>query len=251
MDSTKNCPYDLTIKGMPTAKSKIPQRLLMEKKIIPQHPASVVFNGSSGSGKTNLLISLLTTDYYFKDYFDYIFLFSPTGASDDMFEHLKLNPENIFVDLDPDDLSKIMEKQKNIIDKKGIEKAPKILVIFEDCQANNKFMKSKPFLKAFIANRHYGMSTWLCGQSFTRTPRACRLQANNIFFFKGSGGEHELMAKEFTPPGLKKKQFLALIDEATTGDYSFLHINMKSPHKERYRKNIDEIIDYQEPEQHD
>lgn len=236
--------WDLSIKALETVKSKIPQRFLMQKKIIPRHPASVVFNGSSGSGKSTLLLNVLTRKEFFKGYFDHTFLFSPTGASDDLFKHLKLRPDHIFVDMDVKDLQKILDKQKDLIEKSGVDKAPKILIIFEDCQSNKKFMNSKPFLKSFIANRHYGCSTCLCSQSWTRTPRACRLQANNVFFFKGSGGEHELIAKEFCRPGLNKKQILSLIDDATREKHTFLHINNHTTHEKRYRRNLDEIIHY-------
>jgi len=246
MESTTNAinSIDLSIKALKTVKSKIPQRLLMEKNIIPKHPSSVISNGCSGSGKSNLLASLLTRGEFFKGYFNQIYLFSPTGDTDDMFSHIKIPKKNVFTSMKPSDLLSIMDKQEKIIKKKGVDKAPRILVIFEDVQGNNKFMKSKPFLRAFIANRHFGMSTWLCSQSFTKTPRACRLQANNIFFFKGSGSEKMMMMDEFCPAGINKKEFERLIDSATEEPYSFLHINMRVAQKERYRCNLGEIINY-------
>jgi hypothetical protein len=148
------------------------------------------------------------------------------------------------MDMSVEDLEDIMEEQREEIEeKKGkLHKCKKILIIFEDVQGNAKFMRSKPFLKCFIANRHYGLSTWLCGQAFNRTPRACRLQANNLFVFRGSGSEMETLSDEFCPPGMNKKKFMQLIDEATKDKYSFLHINMRVPHEERYRKNLDEIL---------
>jgi hypothetical protein len=235
---------DLSIKPLKTAKSKIPQRLLMEKDIIPRHPSSVIFNGSSGSGKSTLLLNLLTRPEMFRGYFNAIYLFSPTGDSDDLFKHLKLNKKNIFTDMNPDDLADILEKQRAIIKKKGIDKAPRILFIFEDVQGSKKFMNSKPFTEAFIANRHFGASTWLCGQSFTQTPRRCRLQANNIFYFRGSGSESDLMIKEYCPPGMRKRNFEQMLDDATKEPYTFMHINKRAPHAIRYRSNLDQIIKY-------
>jgi len=236
--------FSLKIEKIETAKNKVPQRLLMKKDIIPKHPSSVIFNGSSGSGKSTLLANLLTRKEFFKDYFDEIHLFSPTGASDDIFQELELDDDNIHMDMSIDELEEIMEIQKEEIEaKKGkLHLCKKVLIIFEDCQANHKFMNSKPFLRCFIANRHYGISSWLCGQAYNRTPRSCRLQANNLFIFRGSGSEMEILSQEYCPPGMKKKQFLKLIDEATKEPYSFLHINQRVPHKERYRRNLDEIL---------
>lgn len=238
----KHMSFDLSIKELSTDKSKIPQRVLMEKNIIPRHPSSVLFNGSSGSGKSTLLINLLTRKEFLGGYFSQIYLFSPTGITDDLFKHLKIKKSNIFMDMNPKDLEKIMNKQEEIIKDKGIDGAPRILVIFEDVQGNALFMKSKPFLRSFIANRHFGMSTWLCGQSFTKTPRACRMQANNIFYFRGGGSEKEMMIKEFCPAGLSNKEFKDMIDYTTKKKYSFMHINMRCPQDDRYRQNLDTIL---------
>ncbi len=234
--------YDLTIKPIDTNKHKIPQRVLMKNNIIPKHPSSVIFNGCSGSGKSTLLLNMLTRPMFFKNYFDHIFLFSPTGDSDDLYKSLKIPKENIFVDLEPDDLDKIMIKQRELVESKGVHKSPKLLIILDDIQGNKKFMNSKPFLRSFIANRHFGMSTWLCGQSFTRTPRACRLQANNIFIFRATGSEIKILCDEFCPANMTKKEFMKLIDTATKDRHSFLHINMRMPQEERYRKNLDTIL---------
>ena len=46
----------LKIIAYKTNKHSINQRSLMKKNIIPQHPSSVIFNGRSGSGKSNLLV---------------------------------------------------------------------------------------------------------------------------------------------------------------------------------------------------
>jgi len=202
----------------------------------------VLFNGTSGSGKSTLLLNLLTRKEFLADYFNKIYLFSPTGAADDLFKHLKIKKENIYMDMNPDDLQKIMDTQEKLIAQKGVDKAPRLLIIFEDVQGNAKFMKSKPFLRSFIANRHFGLSTWLCGQSFTRTPRPCRMQANNIFYFRGGGGEKDLMVKEFCPSGMSQRDFSQLIDYATRDKYAFMHINMRCASDERYRQNLDVIL---------
>jgi len=233
---------DLSIKPLKTSKDKIPQRTLQEMNIIPRHPSSVLFNGCSGSGKTVLLLNLLTRPEFLKDYFHEIHLFSPTGGTDDLFEHLKIPKKNIHTTMRPKDLQKILDKREEQIDKRGIDKVKRVLLIFEDVQSSKVFMKSKPFLSAFIANRHFGVSSWLCGQSFTKTPRACRLQANNIFYFRGSGSEMKLIMDEFCPAGYSKKEFADIIDDATKDPYSFMHINMRV-RDTRYRKNLDEIID--------
>jgi len=236
--------FSLDIKPIDTAKNKIKQRTLMENNIIPRHPSSVIFNGSSGSGKSILLLNMLTRPEFFSDYFDIIHLFSPTGGSDDLFRVLNLPPEQIHIDMDETQLSDILEEQRTKIETDGVDNAKKMLVIYEDVQGNARFMRSGAFLRSFIANRHYGISTWLCGQSWTRTPKACRLQANNIFYFAGAGSEDELMAQEYCPPGMRKKDFIALLRQGTREKYNFVHINKRVPHAERYRRNLDTVINW-------
>ena len=235
---------DLTIRKLKTAKHKIKQRILMEKDVIPRHPSSVIFNGSSGSGKTTLLVSLLTLPQFYGGYFDEIHMFSPTGGSDDLFDALKLDEDHMHTEMDSSVLKKIMDEQKELVDEKGVENAPKLLMIFEDVQGDAAFMRSPAFKRSFLANRHFGMSTWLCGQSFTLTPRNARLQANNLFYFKGSGSEMEQISEEYTPPGMKPRVFEAMLHQGTAEPYSFIHINQRVPHAERYRKNLDTIMDW-------
>lgn len=245
VEDEKSPELDLKIRKLKTAKHKIKQRPLMERDVIPRHPSSVIFNGSSNSGKTTLLLNLLTRKEFLKDYFDEIHLFAPTGGSDDLFDMLKLDEDHVHTDMKADDLEDIMDEQNEIVKEKGIEKAPKLLIIFEDVQGDAAFMRSKPFKRAFLANRHFGMSTWLCGQSFKLTPRNARLQANNIFYFKGSGSELECFAEEYTPPGMKARDFEALLQQGTAAAHSFIHINQRVPHAERYRKTLDTILDWE------
>lgn len=234
-----------------TNKSKIPQRPAMQDNIIPKHPQSVIFNGRSGSGKSNLIVNLLTRPEFYgrtipndpkSQYFDLIFLFSPTAKNDDLPKYLQI-PESRTYDSNFDaPLEHIIDTQKGIIDKEGIDKAPKILILFDDIQSQKKFMNSPNFTKMFIQNRHHGISTWVACQSFTRLPRILRLQANGLFIFPSSGSETEILANEFCPPHTRKKQFEKLIQHATKERFSFLFINMNEPPDSRYRKNLDTIL---------
>jgi hypothetical protein len=63
-------------------------------------------------------------------------------------------------------------------------------------------------------------------------------------FFKGSSKEHEVIQEEYCAPNMNKHQMLDLIHTATKDDYSFLFINTFMPFETRYRKNLDQIIEY-------
>ena len=236
--------FDLKIKPINTKKSKIYKNAYMNANIIPAHPCRVLFNGRSKSGKSVLVANLLQKEQFYKGYFTYIFLFA--GQADDTFEDIKeIVPSQIFEDPDEwgENLRKIFEAQKKFISENGIDKSPRILLIFEDIINYTKFMRTDPsFTKLFIAGRHANISTWITSQSFTRLPRVCRLNCDSIFYFQGSQSERELIVEEFSHPKLNKKQMRNLVSLATDDPYSFLYINNQVPWKERLRKNLDEII---------
>jgi hypothetical protein len=237
----------LKIDVMPTKKNMIPQRPLMTQNIIPRHPTSWIFNGKTNSGKTNALMSILTKKHFYgkqdgKGYFDEIFLFAPTSKADDIFKSLKLPKENIFTDFDETELKDIIEVQKELVEKMGVVKAPRICVIFEDIQSRPRFLKSKSVKQAFIMNRHFSMTTILCSQAWHETPKTLRLQATHIFFFKAPHSETETLVDEFTPPGRTKKEFYKLVSIATREKYNFLYINTSVDFETSYRSNLDTIL---------
>ena len=113
-------------------------------------------NGKSGSGKSTLLLNLCCRAEFYgptdkandkSKYFDLIFLFSPTSSQDDLPEYLNLPPNRIIQDNFIQKLEHIITTQKGIIERKKIEAAPKILIIFDDIQSQDAFMRSGNFLK--------------------------------------------------------------------------------------------------------
>lgn len=242
---------DLSIKPLPTSKSKITQPELSQKGIIPRLGASCIFSGASGSGKSTLLARLLTDVRFFGDpkkkrkkWFQHRFLISPTGEGDDVQKQYGIKPSNVITDLKkaPAILEAIFKSQKDKIKKLGNDRAPQIAIVFDDCVADQKFMREPIFVKAFIASRHYNVTTFLCTQSWTAAPRRCRLQASNIFVWRGSQSEVNLLCTEYSPPSYSKKDFAKLVDFATEDPYSFLHINKAVSIPLRFRKNLGQII---------
>lgn len=244
----------LKIQVFKTNKMDIKTRPLQEQFIIPKHPFRLLLVGRSGSGKSMNLVNLMTRPHMYgqtnksnkkSQYFDLVFLFSPTGdAGDDLIEHLDIDEskmiteESNFIPV----LEHILKTQKALIEKNGLLKSPKILLIFDDCQSAEKFLRTENFIKLYIAGRHYNISTIACGQSWTKFPRVIRLQASNIMLYPSSGSEVDLLVDEYTPPNKTKAQFRRLVEHATHEPYSFLHINNQAKIDERYRKNLDIVL---------
>ena len=231
-------------------KHKIKERQAMVDNIIPRLGSSTIINGKSGSGKTNLLLNLcLKKEFYGKlkpndkhGYFELVFLFSPTAEADDLAEHLGLEKKRIVTSDFENKLEHIFTAQERIIKSKGLDKSPKILLLYDDLQADQKFLKSKIFMRSFIANRHSNITTIFLSQSFTKTPRVCRLQASNIMIFPASESEIALLVTEYCPPHTSEKEFYELVKHATKDRFNFLHICMRVAPEERFRKNLSTIL---------
>jgi Poxvirus A32 protein len=252
--SIETIPGDLDIFQVETSKDKIEQPDLAadERKIIPPLGSSVIISGKSGSGKSTLLQNLLSDPRFYgksekkpRGWFSKIFLFAPTGASDDILKSLGIEEKHVWTDLNeaPDFLKVIQDSQAKKL--KGGGKAGEVeqyAVIFEDCIGETTFMNSPEFKKSFYMVRHLNTTTFICTQHFNRVPKVCRLQASFIFFFAGSANEVEIITDMFAPPLYNKKEFINLVNEATKEEFSFLTICMKVGWKYRFRRNLNEFF---------
>ena len=237
---------DFKIEVLETDKSKIPLRGCMKQGIIPKFPSSVVFSGRSGSGKTNLLLNMLTRKEMLKDYYHFILVFSPTaGKYDDTYKVLNIPEENFIPDFNQQTFENLIKTRKDLIEEKGIEwvsKHSRVCLILDDVIANRDFLQSSTALRLFSLLRHYLCSIYIMIQSYTKLPRALRLNCNGTYIFPSSQSEVEILKDEVCPAGLTKKQFEKVIDYATSEPYNFLSINNHAKPKERFRRNLDEII---------
>jgi hypothetical protein len=235
---------DLSIKLIPTRKDKIKQPTLSELNVIPRINSRSIFIGNSGSGKSTLVANLLTRKEMLSKVFDRMILISPTAKTDDIQQHLDFEEDDIVDDLKkaPGFLRKLERDQIEAIENLGADKAPLILIFFDDVVSDGSLLKSKEFIDSFILSRHFNFTTFLCSQSYNMIPRKCRLQAKNIFFFASAGSETDVLVEDRAPPGFSKKKARQLVNDATADDFSFLHINMEAPIATRYRKNLDEVF---------
>jgi hypothetical protein len=235
------------VESIPTDKSKVPLRKCMIDGILPKFPFSMMISGRSGSGKTNVLLNILTKDNMYNKYFHYTVVYSPTaGKYDDLYKILKLPEENFKNDFSPEDLNNLIESRKALIDKKGIEwvvKNSRVLIILDDVIANRDFLNSPEALKMFSLLRHYQVAIIVLMQSYNKLPRALRINSNATIVFPSTQSEVEVLLDEITPSGLSKKQFTKVIEYCTDGRYDFLYINNHAEPDKRIRKNFDEVID--------
>ena len=235
------------IEPIDTEKSKIPLRKCMKDGVIAKFPSSTVFSGRSGSGKSCLLMNMLTNKNLLKNYFHYVIVFSPTaGKYDDTYAVLKLPEENFIPDFGKEELEALIQQRKSLIDEKGIAwvaKHSRMCIILDDVVANRAFLQSQTALKLFCLLRHYLCSIFILVQSYTKLPRALRLNCNSTYVFPASQSEVEVLLDEVTPSGMRKRDFEKVISYCTDDAYSFLAINNHAKKGQQIRKNLDEVVD--------
>ena len=202
--------YDIV--PIETEKTNIPQKAASKLNILPKFPFSCCISGRSGSGKTQLLLNILTRDDLMGNYFHKILVFSPTaGDLDDTYASLKIPKENFIKKFDSSILETILNNRKAQIKKDGIEKVGKsdrVLLIFDDCIAERKFLESKENLMMFTLLRHYLCSVCILSQSFKKIPRSIRINANFTCIFPSLESEINIMLEEICPAGVNKKEFI-------------------------------------------
>lgn len=229
-----------------TDKHNIPQKQSAKDGIMPKFPFSWLLSGCSGSGKTNLLLNILTKHNMYGGFFHYIIVFSPTaGTEDDSYKSLKIPKENFIKKFDGTMLQKIIDKRKEQIRQKGIAwvgKNSRMLIIMDDVIADREFLKSPEALKMFALLRHYLVSVFILLQKYNKLPPALRTNCNAICVFPSKQNEIECLIDEITPAGIAKRDFEKVIDYCTSEAYSFMYINYHAKREDQIKKNLTEVI---------
>jgi septin family protein len=233
------------VKPLATKKSNLPQSEYMKNGIINKFPSMLLNVGRSGSGKSTVVNYMMTEANFLLNFFDKVYLFSPTAKLDDLAKHLKLKDEFLITDPTEAKLDAILSKQERLIKQTGIEKTgknSKVMIIFDDIVSNQNFLKSQAMIKLATMGRHFLISSIINTQSYTKIPRAIRLQANALILFPSSNNEVKLLVDDLTPPHCSKKKFMKLVEHATSGKHDFLFVNNFDPVETRFRKGFSKYL---------
>lgn len=224
----------------------VPQPRGAIRNIIPEQPCAMAYVGLSKSGKSTLLANTLTDSQLLGNYFHTIVIFSPTADADTTItEKLKLPKENIIVNFNEEHLLKVIDAQRKLIKKQGYNKVAKtnrMLFIFDDCIAHQKFLKSNTMIDLTATVRHLLISVCFLIQSYKMIARPCRINLRGIAFFESNRNESDILIEEESHPSLKTRDFRKLLHYANNAPYSFLFINKDRPFNERYLKKYEEVL---------
>lgn len=259
-----------------SGKSKVVRNNYHKLYVIPNHPSGVMFSGAKKSGKTTLLVNLLTNRNYYAYYFTNIYVFSPNAFVDENWETLrdfyatktivfkddegeeyeaevKDDRAVFFEDLDEAEskIKEIMSEQKAIVEDEGIENSPRILIVLDDFIDHPKLTNSKIIMSLFTRGRHNNISTWMCTQAYNAPMLKMRKNLTNIIQFRTANEkEVECLAQECCHRKLTRDEFKRIFDYATKEPFSFLHIYQDLPvHlcEKMYRKKFLEVLEIVKP----
>jgi hypothetical protein len=203
--------------------------------------------GSRGSGKSNLLMNLLTRDdLMHKQYLpsktkQYMFFFSPSVGVDQGLENLKCSYKyNCY---DEQIVDKIIKAQKEIIENHGKRKTPRLLFVFDDCISEGAYNSNSWLEKLGYVGRHLKISCIFTSQRYKALPRGLRLNCTHFSIFPlNNTSEFDQIVEEHSNKH-NRNQFIKLFKYATHAPYQFLTIDYNAPKEKRFRRNLDEVID--------
>lgn len=183
-----------------------------------------LFLGKPGSGKTSLLLSLLSSSAFYRKVFDHIWVIIPQNSrgsiAGTLFEHI---PEKQQFD----ELTEEVLNHINAHSKAAAKKGFNSIVIMDDVQQQLKNKTVMKLLIQMIANRRHLRTTFaLCCQTYKSIPRQVRLMLTNLFIFRISKTEMQSIFSELIES--KQEHFESIVRTLFKEDHSFCFIDVNS-----------------------
>ena len=197
-------------------------------------PFRMLIVGSSGSGKTNILLNIiaLTSGTFNKCYV------LTKNADEPLYNLLK---EKLKDQIEIYEKYEDLPKLESFNDNDGEQN----LIVFDDICLDNK-KQQEPICQYFIRGRKLGCSTIYISQSYFLVPKVIRCNLNYIILKKmSSARDINLILSEYSL-GVDKDELLKMYKECTKDRLNFLLIDIDNPDiNKKFRFNFNEsfIID--------
>lgn len=199
-----------------------------------------IITGKPGSGKTSLLVSMLTGKGKNKVYrkgFSHVVLVMPKNSrdslKDDPFKHH--DPSKIYDDLTLETITAIYDKLEENVEKKEKEST---LLILDDCAASLRNKHIQTIMKRLIFNRRHLRLHIVClVQSYVALSLEIRKLASNCIIFRPAKPEAERLFDEVIEQ--KKDMMEKIIKYIFTEHGKYMFINCDT---QKIYSDYDEIV---------
>lgn len=213
-------------------------------KLLPSHPYRMLLLGSSGVGKTNILLNLLTKQLVY----DRIYLFS-RHLEQSKYVFLKKHLEDIEENLKENGINqKIIMAWENTLQKlpsvEDLDADYRNLVICDDFAVTEK-KNSKRIAELFVRSRHRNASVIFLTQLFFKCDRDIRLNCSHFILLQSHNKREMISMSMDLGADLEKNKFKELYNKVLSIPYQFLLIDntARGNTKERYRMNFNKMYD--------
>ncbi len=215
-------------------------QLIKSDDVLPMGSRIFGIIGPKGSGKSSIMLSLLTSKKSpFRKYFNNILLVSPTARYDDKMKPLQEEVEaegKYWTALNDQTAQEIIDLLPEL--NQGVKK-PQNLIILDDVTHSFPTGKKPNAISALFTNsRHLKTSIWVVTHKYTSMPPIFRNQMDCLFIFRtNSKVEIESFKRDLT---CDEDTFEKNLKDATEEDHSFLFVNLVGGKCKMY-KRFDEL----------
>jgi KaiC/GvpD/RAD55 family RecA-like ATPase len=180
-----------------------PPVFLCDKKIhdqivspLPDRPFFMAIIGSAGTGKTSMLVNLLSSKQAYRKAFHHVHVVMPSHSVASLKRNIFKNHDRMYDDLDWGTLDGIREAVRS-----SAEGEKSSLLVLDDVTAALKDNEIQRVLRDLIYNRrHYRLSIIILVQSYNAMPLSIRKTLSHFLFYKPRN----------------KKEAAAIFEELTT-----------------------------------
>lgn len=218
-------------------------QLVKSDDVLPMGSRIFAMIGPKGSGKSSIVLSLLTSKKSpFYNYFNNILLCSPTAQYDDKMKPLQqeVESEGHYWDALNDQTAEEMIDALNLLNESydGKKKIQNLIILDDVTHSFPTGRKPSKISALFTNSRHLKTSIWVITHKYTSMPTIFRNQVDAMFIFRtNSKQEIECFKRDLT---CDEEEFEKNLKDATEEDHSFLFINLVGGKCKMY-KRFDEL----------
>jgi hypothetical protein len=208
--------------------------------LMPDHPFRLLICGGSGSGKTNVLMNMITR---FLDY-DKIYIYTKHLDQDkykwlqDFFHAIEEDPD--LQDMADFPIAVYGTHIKDLIPVDKLDKEKRNLVIFDDMLLEKD---QRPMTEFYIRARHKNCSVVYLSQSYFSTPKDIRANCSCFMIFDIPAQRQLNMILSDHCSEVDKDEFKNMFRQAVSKPFNFFLVDSGNKNKElKYRSGFDDVF---------